>query len=70
MASVGKKYSTWVYIVHPIFITVLAVGTRRFVIYDAYQYVAPFVIYFVSICFVAIMRGMIKYVQNSVHEPS
>lgn len=65
LAFVGRKYSTWVYIIHPIFITVFAVGMRKIGIYNVYQYVAPIVIYAVSICFVVVISGMTDWAKRS-----
>lgn len=64
MAFVGRKYSTWVYIIHPIFITVFAVGMRKIGIYNVYQYVAPIIIYAVSICFVVVISEMADWVKR------
>ena len=64
-AFIGRKYSTWIYIIHPIFIMVLAVGMRKIGIYNVYQYVAPIIIYAVSICFAAVISGMIDWVKRS-----
>lgn len=58
MANVGRKYSAWVYIIHPMFITVLAIVMRKIGFYDVYCCVAPIVVYGISIMFVAFMSKL------------
>lgn len=66
MADIGKKHSAWVYIVHPIFITGIAVVMRRIGLVGVYRYVAPFVVYGVSIVFVAVMNKLIIHCKLKV----
>ena len=67
-AKIGRDYSTWIYIIHPIFITVTGEVMRKIGLYEVYQYIAPMLIYSVSIVFVMIVtEGMkrIKYMRKS-----
>ena len=47
--NIGRKYSTNIYIFHPIVITILNAFAHRLHICELYVYFRPFVIYFVSI---------------------
>ncbi|MCD8348898.1 MAG: acyltransferase [Lachnospiraceae bacterium] len=44
--TIGRKYSTWVYIIHPIFITILSAIMRKLEVYSVYQFIAPILVYF------------------------
>lgn len=59
LSVIGCKYSTWLYILHPIFITVFTVVTRRVGLYNYYSYIAPFVVYAATLVFL-IMGDFIK----------
>lgn len=61
MAMVGRRYSTWIYIIHPIFIKILAFVMRKVGLYGIYRYVAPMVIYAWSIVFVATVSMMAEH---------
>lgn len=54
MATIGRKYSGGVYIVHCIFISVLAVVMKVIGMTSVYEYVAPVTVYGCSIAFMAI----------------
>ena len=41
----------WLYILHPIFISFIAVAMNIIGIFDYYKYIAPFVVYAVTIAF-------------------
>lgn len=58
LARIGRYYSTWLYIIHPIFITVLGVVFRKIGLYSVYSYVAPIIVYLVSLVFLVILRKM------------
>lgn len=64
ISFVGWKYSTWIYIIHPIFITALSVIAHKLGLYGAYQLIAPVVAYIVSIVFVAVMSKVMIRVIN------
>lgn len=57
-ARVGRDCSAWVYVIHPIFIAVIAAVMRKCGVYNIYQYIAPIVIYAVSIAFVMAVTGL------------
>lgn len=56
LALIGRKYSTWIYIIHPIFITIFSVGTDRLGIKSSYNCVVPIVVYCATIVFLFVMR--------------
>lgn len=47
--NIGRKYSTFIYIFHPILITVLSIIAHRLQIDEFYTYCCPVVVYFTSI---------------------
>lgn len=59
LAIIGRKYSTWIYIIHPIFITMFSFITDKLGIQVIYKCVAPIVIYCVTLIFLIIIQ-MIK----------
>lgn len=56
LAVIGRKYSTWLYIFHPIFITVFARITGKLWIKSIYRYVAPIVCYCATLVFLIILQ--------------
>lgn len=54
-AQIGRDYSTWIYIIHPILITVIGIVMRKSNLYEAYRYIAPTIVYMASIIFVMIV---------------
>ena len=56
LAVIGRKYSTWLYIIHPIFITVFAMITGKLGIKSIYKYVAPIVVYFATLIFLIVLQ--------------
>ncbi|MBU5461086.1 acyltransferase family protein [Anaerostipes sp. MSJ-23] len=56
LSKIGREYSTWLYIIHPIFITVFAFITKKIGIYSLYSYVGPIVIYIVSLLFLILLK--------------
>ena len=56
LAVIGRKYSTWIYIIHPIFITVFAGITNKLWIKSIYRYVAPIVLYCATLVFIIILQ--------------
>ena len=57
VAIVGRKYSNWIYVMHPIFSIVLIRFTKEFDIYGLYQYVAPVIVYIATTVFVFFLYG-------------
>lgn len=55
LAAIGRKYSTWLYIVHPIFITCLGAVTNKVGIYGVYKYLAPIIVYTATLVFLVII---------------
>ncbi len=55
LAVIGKKCSTWLYIIHPIFITAFSVATGKHGIKSIYRCVAPIVTYCATLTFLIVM---------------
>lgn len=58
LSKIGCKYSSWLYILHPIFISGFAVATKAVGLYDYYLYVAPFVVYAATVVFLIIISSI------------
>ena len=56
LAVIGRRYSTWLYIMHPIFITAFAMTTDKLDITGIYKYVAPIVVYCATLVFLIILQ--------------
>lgn len=57
LVAIGRKYSTWIYIMHPIFITIFSITMHKVGIYSIYESIAPIVVCFVTlICLVVLNR--------------
>lgn len=68
VAKIGRNYSTWIYIVHPILITVIGTIMRRIGLYGVYQYIVPVMVYIMCIIFVwIVIEGFkrIKFIQKN-----
>jgi surface polysaccharide O-acyltransferase-like enzyme len=72
IAAVGRKYSTWIYILHPIVIKILAIFVNNLGIKDKYLYVAPFIVFFVTllflICIDYLKRCVVRIYRNGDRE--
>lgn len=64
MGIVGKKYSTWIYIFHPIVITVMSVITNWLGIYEIYKILAPIFVYIITIVLVHYIYQAGDYIIN------
>ena len=56
LAVIGRKYSTWLYIIHPIFITVFSIVVGKLGLKSIYRYVAPIVVYCATLIFLIILQ--------------
>ena len=56
LAAIGRKHSTWLYIIHPIFITVFTIVTGKLGIKSIYRCVAPIVVYCATLVFLIILQ--------------
>lgn len=54
--TIGRDYSTWLYIIHPIFITCLGAVAHEIGVYEVYKYAAPIVVYIVSLVFLMMVN--------------
>lgn len=53
VAKIGRDYSTWIYIIHPIFITCFGYVVSKLGLHILWGYVGPVVVFLVSLIFVA-----------------
>ncbi|MCC8192293.1 MAG: acyltransferase, partial [Ruminococcus sp.] len=60
LSNVGRKYSTWIYILHPIVITASVSVMSKLGIYSFYEYVAPVAVYIATAVFVACVSKIWK----------
>ena len=44
-AAIGRKYSTWLYILHPMISSLITLQTKRLGCYPQYRYIAPMIVY-------------------------
>ena len=56
LAVIGRKYSTWLYIMHPIFITVFSMIVGKLGIKSIYRCIAPIVVYCATLVFLIILE--------------
>lgn len=56
VSVIGRKYSTWLYIIHPIFITVFSIVVGKLGLKSIYRYVAPIVVYCATLIFLIILQ--------------
>ena len=64
LSIIGRKYSMWLYILHPIFISCIAVVMNIIGIFDYYKYVAPFVVYAVTVAFLVVIVWIKNHINN------
>lgn len=62
-AKIGREYSTWVYIIHPIFITCYGFVFKRIGIYNGWCCVAAVVVYITTVIFVAFATEVIRRIR-------
>ena len=56
LAVIGRKYSTWLYIIHPILIAVFSVSVGRLGLKSIYICVAPIVVYCATLIFLIVLQ--------------
>ena len=56
LAVIGREYSTWLYIIHPIFITAFSMVVGKLGIKSIYRCVAPIVVYCAALIFLIILQ--------------
>ena len=65
LALIGRRYSTWLYIMHPIFNYALVDGGRKISgVKSIYRCVAPIVVYCVTLVFLIVLQK-VKIVTKS-----
>lgn len=67
LATVGRKYSTWVYIMHPIFITCFGTVAQKAGIYGVYHYIAPIVVYITTLIFLMVAARCWNIIERRQH---
>lgn len=55
LALIGRKYSTWLYILHPIFITCIGMVAHKVGVYGIYKFIAPIMVYITTLIFLVIV---------------
>ena len=55
LALIGRKYSTWLYILHPISITCIGVVAHKVGAYGIYKFIAPIIVYITTLVFLVIV---------------
>lgn len=55
LALIGRKDSTWLYILHPIFITCIGMVAHKVGVYGIYKFIAPIVVYITTLIFLMIV---------------
>ena len=53
LAKIGREYSSWIYIIHPLFITLFSSVIKRVGINHIWNYIGPIVVFVSSLLFVA-----------------
>lgn len=56
LGVIGCKYSTWLYVLHPIFITGIRTMMNEIGVYEIYKFVAPIIVYITTIMFLVILN--------------
>lgn len=67
LAVIGYKYSTWLYILHPIFITCVGAITKKIGVFGVYSFIAPIVIYITTIIFLVIIDRVKVLITKTYH---
>jgi len=68
ISDIGRKSSLDIYIIHPIVIVVLSIMSKIFHVEKVYSYVAPVLVFVVSIFLSAIYRRMLCYFKNKYNK--
>lgn len=64
ISAIGKNEATWIYILHPLLISITSVIAEKLGIGDYYIYVRPFVVFLVAIIIVFLLLNMRKRVRH------
>lgn len=60
LTTIGRKYSAWLYILHPIFISCIGVVANMMGVYNIYIFFAPIIVYVATIIFLIVMEKLKK----------
>lgn len=60
ISHIGKKDSTWIYILHPIFITIIAFLVKCIAMEGIYCYIQPIIVFLVTTVFVEMLNCVIN----------
>lgn len=64
VAQLGREYSAGIYVIHPIFITVLSALMKAIGVYDLYSVIAPLVVFGVSILAVMLLTKIQETIKH------
>ena len=57
---IGRRYSTWLYILHPMFITCFGFWAEKTGVYSIYRIIAPFMVYVGTLIFLVLVEQVKK----------
>ena len=58
VSVIGRKYSTWLYVIHPIFITVFSIVVGKLGLKSIYRCIASIVVYCATLTFLIILQNV------------
>lgn len=64
LETIGQKYSTWIYILHPLFIFCLGAVVNKLALYEKYKFIAPVIVYMATVAFVWLLTHFKEYVKK------
>lgn len=64
LVMLGRTYSTWLYIVHPIFITILSIVASKLGVESIYRCVAPIVVYCSTFLFLGALQKVMIAIKS------
>lgn len=65
LETIGHKYSTWIYILHPLFITCIGAVVNRLGLYSKYKLIAPMIVYMATVIFIWLLTYLKELVKKS-----
>lgn len=66
LEMIGKKYSTRLYILHPVFITCIGMIAHKIGIYEIYIFTAPIVVCMATLIFLIVAEKIKKQLKKAV----
>ncbi len=62
LSIIGRKYSLWIYILHPIFVDAIGEIMKGFGVYSIYEYVGSIVVYISTLLFLVALSHAKQYI--------